>query len=120
MNNCEAGDIAVITWDEAPVFSNVGKLVWVIEPGLDDPKWGTCWYIMPVDYEDDHLFIEETEEERIKPNHPGQLGIKHPDAWLLPIRVTEKRREEWFERTSEQWRNHFSATDDSCTEEGCS
>ncbi len=90
MSNCKEGDIAVITWDEEPVFSNIGLLVNVSCPCREDPKLGLLWQITPVNYEAGHLFIDGRAGNAVKANRPGEDDIWHPDAWMRPITDPDK------------------------------
>jgi len=96
MYNCKSGDIAVITWDEEPVFSNIGKLVRVDGPPCHDLEFGLTWFITPIDYADGYLFIEEREDgtETVKVWEPSDEDIGHPDAWLRPLENPDKSQEE--------------------------
>ena len=98
MFNCKPGDIAVITWDEALVFSNVGKLVKV---GLDagyDPRYGLKWFIEPVNYADNYLFIDGRADDAIKVCKPGDYGIEHPDEWMRPLNGAQDSCEEFIQK----------------------
>ena len=96
--NCKPGDIAVITWEEEPVFSNVGKLVKV---GLDagyEPRYGLQWFIQPVDYAENHLFIDGRDNDVIKVWEPGDYGIYHPDEWMRPLKGSQDSWDDVIQR----------------------
>ena len=85
MNNCKSGDIAVITWDEERVFTNIGMLVRVDGPPSHDRQLGLTWFITPVDHADGYLFIDGWSGYTVKLWEPGDNYIRHPDAWLRPL-----------------------------------
>ena len=94
MFNCKRGDIAVITWDEAPVFSNIGKLVRVVLDAGYEPGFGLLWFIKPINYSDNHLFIDGRDNGIVKLRLPSDNDINHPDAWLRPLKDTDNSFEE--------------------------
>ena len=97
MFNCKPGDIAVITWDEALVFSNVGKLVRVDGPSGYDSHYGLTWLITPVDYACGHLFIDLWDDGVVKRSIPGTICVRHPDEWMLPLKDTDNSCEEFIQ-----------------------
>jgi hypothetical protein len=84
--NCKPGDIAIITWDEEPVFSNIGKLVLVEGPLTYCIEYGQSWYVTPVNYGDGYLFIDMLKNGAVvKLWHPWENGLIHPDGWMRPL-----------------------------------
>jgi hypothetical protein len=79
---CKDGDVAVVTWDYADCFQNIGRMVKVRGPvDLDHglPKWAICPLTPEI-----YAFRELD----------GSLGyeyvtwesrIQHPDDWMIPI-----------------------------------
>ena len=100
MLNCRNGDIAVITWDEAPVFSNIGILIEVSGPPVYDAEYGVIWQITPVNYADGHLFIDGRSGYAVTVNRPGEDDIWHPDAWMRPIEGPDESYSEIVEEVS--------------------
>ena len=90
MCNCKPGDVAMITWDEEPVISNIGSLVHVNGPSSCDPVLGLTWEIEPVDFSVGHLFIDGCHNDEIRRIEPGDRGIRHPDMWLRPVEGVEE------------------------------
>ena len=90
MCNCKPGDIAMITWDESPLISNVGNLVRVSGPPGHDPIFGVTWQIEPVDFTVVHLFIDGWHDDEIRRIEPGDTGITHPDKWLRPVKGVDE------------------------------
>jgi hypothetical protein len=84
--NCKPGDIAIITWDDEPVLSNVGKLVLVEGPLGNLFDYGPAWHITPLTTDDGYLFIDVLGTgEVVKLWRSGEEGIRHPDAWMRPL-----------------------------------
>lgn len=79
---CKDGDVAIVTWDYADCFQNIGRMVQVRGPvDLDNgvPKWAVC-PLSPEIYAFRELdgslgFEYVTWESR----------IQHPDDWMIPI-----------------------------------
>jgi hypothetical protein len=94
MFNCKSGDIAVITWDEPPVFSNVGKLVRVSGPADYELDHGLNWLITPIDFACGHLFIDDRDDGVVKRSVPGTQDVRHPDEWMMPIENPDHAHEE--------------------------
>jgi len=107
MYNCKSGDIAILTWDEEPVFSNVGKLVRVDGSPRHVQEYGLVWLITPVNYADGHLFIEGWDNDIVKHRYVGDDNIWHPDAWMRPLENPDESSEEMEReetvRESEEW-----------------
>lgn len=117
MFHCKPGDIAVITWDEALVFSNVGKLVRVCHDAGYEPRYGLKWFIKPLDYADNHLFIDERDNGLVKRRGPDDHDIEHPDEWLRPLRGAEDSFEELVHeivREAGQIKHHKELVTEAC------
>ena len=94
--NCKPGDIAIITWDDEPVFSNVGKLVLVEGPYTCCIEYGgRAWDITPLNYGDGFLFVDVLGTgEVVKLWNPSEDGIRHPDEWMRPLENPDELHEE--------------------------
>ena len=117
MYNCKSGDIAVITWDEASVFSNIGKLVRVDGPLGYDPCYGLTWLITPIDQAGDYFFIEEQEDNAVKKWKLNDDNIRHSDAWMRPLENTDDSFEEFIQeivREAGQIKRHKEVITEAC------
>ena len=117
MFNCKPGDIAVITWDEAPVFSNVGKLVRVCAQSGYEPGFGLLWFIRPINHSDNHLFIDGWDNGVVKLRLPDDHHINHPDAWLRPLKEIDNACEEFIQeivRIAEKNKRHKELITEAC------
>ena len=119
MLNCKPGDIAVITWDEEPVFSNVGKLVRVCPLGGHHTQNGWTWKIQPLDTNSGHLFIDNWDDGKIKMNKPDDNGTDHPDSWLRPLEdpdnATDELLQEILDGKYEKYEHVATVEEATCT-----
>lgn len=80
---CKPGDLAVILYDLPGCERNIGRLVIVRGPSAIDYKGQLTWLITPVT--PDPYIIDNPASGEFRFMEPGELGIEHPDDWMLPV-----------------------------------
>lgn len=91
---CQAGDLAVIIFDERGCEDNVGRIVRVLGSPRTDKKRGICWLI-EAEYDDTWLIFNDGYIDT--DTRPFKIKTEHPDSWMIPLRqerqVTESIEE---------------------------
>ena len=95
---CKHGDLAIVINDEPGCSSNIGRVVEVIGPCKPDSLGRICWAIWPIS-SDPFLFVDSDNSLQ----YLTQLDhkVRHPDAWLMPIKSENSEAEERNESVEE-------------------
>lgn len=100
---CEAGDIALVLFDEPQCLQNVGRLVRVHPKLMLNIQLKLqCWLIQPLDKSPWIYALADGSTHQTT----DALGeqIEHPDNWMMPIRDNALSEEEMaiYERIQDQ------------------
>lgn len=83
MNNCKAGDLAVITHDVESCAGNIGKIVKVGGPAARNKDGQITWLIRPADGKP--YMLCNGSGEFVRMMRPDDWDIEHPDKWMMPL-----------------------------------
>ncbi len=83
---CNPGDLAIIIREEIGCESNIGRVVHVGGPLRRDVFGRPSWPIQPVTLEPWQIVDVD---DSIRFMQYLELGIFHPDAWLIPIKAAD-------------------------------
>jgi hypothetical protein len=95
---CKHGDLAIVINDEPGCSSNIGRVVEVIGPCRPDCLERISWLIRPLTLD---LFRYVDRDNSLKYLTRLDHKIRHPDAWLMPIKSENSETEEQDESVEE-------------------